>query len=147
MMLHLKKLPTLIAFALLLIPATSVVSAAQEAELESVIVHTTSSLADLTALIESVGGEVKQQYENLNAVAAELPAGALDGIQGVDEISVTKDGLVSAPGKLHPFRESLPTGVEAVTGTAFDADNIFYVGPAAPITSLSTFAQSKVLTC
>ena len=146
MMLHLKKLPTLIAFALLLIPATSVVSAAQEAELESVIIQTSGSLDDLRARIESAGGSVTQEFDKLNAVAAQLPAGAIPSLQASGtELAVVKDAPVSSPGRIEPFsrRGSESSTLQGGTNPAlFDTDSIGSLGSTL-IGNVSEFAEEN----
>ena len=141
MMLHLKKLPTLIALALLLVPVMPVLATAQDTAVESVIIQTSGSLDDLRALIESAGGQVTQQYDNLKAVAAELPVSAFDSIRASGgDVTIAKDALVASPKSVSAYggrdaEDALPQG-------AGPLDNIPHTGSTL-IGDLPLFARTN----
>ena len=139
-MFHLNNRSAFIALALLLVLVIPVLSAAQGSELEPVVIQTSGALNNLRRLIESAGGQVTRQYDNLNALAAELPVSAFDTIRrsgGV--VSIAKDALVASPGSVFAFggRNSPETAPQA----AGPLDNIPHTGSAL-IHDLAEFAQS-----
>ena len=90
--------------ALLLIPATFVVSAAQEAGNLDVLIRTSSNEAAIRNAIETAGGKITYEYSNLDVLAAEVPVSNLGDIQTIAGVtSVAKDASVSSPEDFHPF--------------------------------------------
>ncbi len=83
-----------------------------------------------------------QQYDNLNALAAELPAGAFETIEGTGgAFSITKDQMVSPPGPVLSFGgrdqdEPLPAVIPP------PLDHIPHAGADA-ISNLPAFAQAN----
>lgn len=80
-----------------------------------VIVHTSKPYAKVISAIENLGGEVTIQYENVGALAAQVPAGKLgelSQIKGVDYIE--KDVMVELPSPDEDSLSAHPMDMEGV---------------------------------
>ncbi|MEY2668785.1 MAG: Serine protease AprX, partial [Pseudomonadota bacterium] len=69
---------------------------------EHVILRSTGTREQMRRAIEALGGKVTQEYRNVNAIAATVPAGAMAALAAFPEFKVAKDLLVAPPSPHRP---------------------------------------------
>jgi len=76
-----------------------------------VLIRSAKPYAALETRISSLGGRVVYEYKYVDAIAAELPTGALNALRGaVDTAAITKDVEFTRPGNIDTLRGRNLTG-------------------------------------
>lgn len=122
----------LIGFALVLVFALLVTSAYAD-EVERVIVKSSGSRDVLKQTIQSLGGKISHEYQNVNAVAASVPTSALVILDAVREFKVMKDMMVPEPLPRDPKGGDSPVvELEDAGGMVRDEASIIHDAAALP---------------
>lgn len=72
-------------------------SAALAADHQAVIITSSGPRGAMRQAVEALGGTVNHEYQNVNAIAARVPAGALVALGAMPDFKVMKDEQVAAP--------------------------------------------------
>lgn len=72
------------------------------AQTVDVLVLSTGSKQTLTQKIQALGGKIRHDFQNVNAVSASLPEGALAVLAATPEVKVRKTGIFSLPVPIDP---------------------------------------------
>jgi subtilisin family serine protease len=104
-MLSKRSVVCLIAACLLLQSAGTLVFAQSSQQFENVIIQAPKPHTKLVADIRALGGNVTHEYKNVGAVAASVPASAMDALRkAVGTATISKDITVPAPRTTTPSR-------------------------------------------
>jgi hypothetical protein len=115
-----RKWPRFVFLTVVLISA-SFVFAGQNSE--RVIVSSSGSRDALKSTIQNLGGQITQEYQNVNAVAAVIPASAKTALDAVSEFKVTKDAVTALEPPASDPRNKNHRQLE------LQADDVFSVEP------------------
>lgn len=99
-------MPSRIGCLLLLLSAVAPVSPALAAGREAILLRTTGPRQAMRTAVEALGGTVDVEFQNVNAVAATVPAGTMALLGAMPDFKVTKDELVAPPSPHDPSGES-----------------------------------------
>src|SRR5262249_54446487 len=86
-----------------------------------ILIRTAKPYSSLAARVSSYGGRVLYEYKYVDAIAAELPTGALTGLRDlVDSAAIIKDEEIALPGSVDTLRGRNLGSVS----TEFEADAV-----------------------
>jgi subtilisin family serine protease len=117
----------LVFLGLLVAILASLPAVAQAEPSERVLIRAPKPYGRLVAGIEALGGTVTYQYKYVDAIAAEVPRGALPALNRlVKPSAVTKDLIVPAPVSVDTLRgrSGLPRTGDETNVVAFSAKNL-----------------------
>jgi hypothetical protein len=102
----------------------------QEHQRQSVIIHCPGACPAVAASVRDLGGEVTQEYENVEAIAAEIPAARLVDVPAiVGARAVWKDVIIASPVPVgavagSPERGAAVANLDADDGQAIDEGDL-----------------------
>jgi len=74
------------------------VQAQTQQVIQHVIIDTPKPYTNVVSSIQNLGGKVKQQFQYINAISADIPASAMPAVRDlVGEDAISKDNIVGAP--------------------------------------------------
>ncbi len=104
------------ASLLLLLAATAAPSAAADGTMRGLIIRGPKPYDSMVATVRSLGGEVTQRYENVDAIAASVPEGRLAELAAlVGPGKISKDAMIARPHSVSRPERYRPGGADAIT--------------------------------
>src|ERR1700674_2962533 len=74
------------------------VQAQTQQVIQHVIIDIPKPYTNVVSSIQNLGGKVKQQFQYINAISADIPASAMPAVRDlVGEEAISKDNIVGAP--------------------------------------------------
>jgi subtilisin family serine protease len=101
---------------LFLLAATAAPSAAGDGTMRGLIIRGPKPYDAMVATVRSLGGEVTQRYENVDAIAASVPEGRLAELAAlVGPGKISKDAMIARPHSVSRPERYRPGGADAIT--------------------------------
>ena len=120
----------ILVIALSAVATLPAVAAQIESSSVDVLIRTGTNKAAVIAAVENAGGEITGDYDHLDVIAAQVPAGALNELRAiVGTGAIVKDRPIPLPETIFPFGGRGDGDVEESSTSPFDNIPATYAGP------------------
>ncbi len=114
-------------------------------DVERVLIRASKPYAPLVSKIESLGGKVTQQYQHIDAIAAEVPLSVLEAVRNAaGASSVGKDDVIPAPAPVNTARGRQGLASSGAEDQIF-ADGVTAIGSAELPSLAAAFPDAYVV--
>ncbi len=119
-----------------------VLEAQAQQVIEHVIIATPKPYTDVVSKIRKLGGNVKQQFQYIDAISADIPSGVMPAVRDlVGDDAVARDSIIRAPRRILGVRKNVSKAADSDIYTSIPVGTA--LGPVFPVKPPATAPSEK----